>query len=115
MWSRARWTSAPRFAEEVRAAAARAGFGERVRFAGPVTGAALDAVRAEADLFVLPSRAEPYGMVVTEALARGVPVVASDVDGIPEALGRRSGRRAARACSFRPATRRPSRPRCGRG
>jgi glycosyltransferase involved in cell wall biosynthesis len=80
--------SAPRFAEEVRAAAARAGFGERVRFAGPVTGAALDAVRAEADLFVLPSRAEPYGMVVTEALARGVPVVTSDVGGIPEALGR---------------------------
>ncbi len=80
--------SAPRFAEEVRAAAARAGLGERVRFAGPVTGAALDAVRADADLFVLPSRAEPYGMVVTEALARGVPVVASDVDGIPEALGR---------------------------
>ena len=63
------------------------GLGDRVRFTGPRTGAALDARYAAADLLVLPSRAETYGMVVTEALARGVPVVASDVGGVPEALG----------------------------
>jgi glycosyltransferase involved in cell wall biosynthesis len=36
---------------------------------------------------VLASRAETYGMVVTEALSRGVPVLAADVGGVSEALG----------------------------
>ena len=78
----------PGFAVTVRARAAALGLPPRLRFVGPLTGADLAARYAAADLLVLPSRAEPYGMVVTEALARAVPVLASDVDGLPEALGR---------------------------
>jgi glycosyltransferase involved in cell wall biosynthesis len=62
--------------------------GGRVQFVGTRAGAALDASYAAADLLVLPSRAETYGMVVTEALARGIPVLGTAIDGVPEALGR---------------------------
>jgi glycosyltransferase involved in cell wall biosynthesis/SAM-dependent methyltransferase len=57
-------------------------------FAGPLTRADLDAAFTTTDLVVLPSRGETYGMVVTEALARGIPVLATGVGGVPEALGR---------------------------
>ncbi|GAA3667710.1 glycosyltransferase involved in cell wall biosynthesis [Lentzea atacamensis] len=57
---------------------------DRVSFPGPLTGEALTSAYAKSDLFVLASRAETWGMVVTEALARGLPVIASAV---PDALG----------------------------
>ena len=60
---------------------------ERVRFDGPRSGPELEARYAAADLLVLASRGETYGMVVTEALARGLPVVGTAVGGLPEALG----------------------------
>jgi glycosyltransferase involved in cell wall biosynthesis len=63
------------------------GLGDRMRFAGPRIEADLERSYAFADLLVLPSRAETYGMVVTEALARGLPVVAAEVGGVAEALG----------------------------
>ena len=60
----------------------------RVTFAGALVGPALEAAYHRADVVVLPTRGESFGMVVTEALARGVPVVATRVGGVPEALGR---------------------------
>lgn len=77
----------PAFAARVRRRARDLGLGERVAFPGPRTGPDLDRAYAAADLLVLASRAETYGMVVTEALARGVPVLATEVGGVPEALG----------------------------
>jgi glycosyltransferase involved in cell wall biosynthesis len=75
------------FVEDLRGRVLQAGLGERVEFAGARTGSELGRDYAAADLMVLASRAETYGMVVTEALARGLPVVATDVGGVTEALG----------------------------
>ena len=77
----------PAFVEGLRRRSLDSGLGDRVYFSGPQTGTDLDRSYATADLMVLASRAETYGMVVTEALARGLPVVAAEVGGLTEALG----------------------------
>jgi glycosyltransferase involved in cell wall biosynthesis len=77
----------PAFVEALRRRSLEAGLADRVCFAGTATGVELDRAYDAADVMVLASRAETYGMVVTEALARGLPVVATDVGGLPEALG----------------------------
>jgi glycosyltransferase involved in cell wall biosynthesis len=76
----------PGFVDRLRAQARDAGLLERVRFVGPLADDGLAAAYAAADLLVHPSRGETYGMVVTEALAHGLPVVATAVGGLPEAL-----------------------------
>jgi glycosyltransferase involved in cell wall biosynthesis len=72
----------PAFVGRLRAAAP-----DRVVLTGPLCGAALAQQYRQADLLVHPSRLEAYGMVVPEALAAGLPVVATDVGGVAEALG----------------------------
>jgi glycosyltransferase involved in cell wall biosynthesis len=77
----------PAYVAGLRRRARDDGLSDRVSFPGAQTGPELDRSYAAADLLVLASRAETYGMVVTEALARGLPVLATRVGGLTEALG----------------------------
>ncbi len=81
----------PAFVEGLRRRLADHGVSDRVHLPGPRTGAALDRSYAGADLLVLASRSETYGMVIAEALARGLPVLATGVGGVMEALGPGAG------------------------
>ncbi len=69
---------------ELQAQADRHGVGDAVHFLGehPNPGAVLRA----SDIFVLPSWAESFPYVILEAMADGLPIVATDVGGIAEAL-----------------------------
>jgi glycosyltransferase involved in cell wall biosynthesis len=59
---------------------------DRVALVGAVSKERLAKLYAEADLFVLPSRFEGYGMAYTEAIAYGVPVIGTTAGAIPEAV-----------------------------
>lgn len=56
----------------------RALAGDRVRFTGAVGREEIVRLLAEADVFVLPSRSEPWGMVLNEAAEAGLPLIATD-------------------------------------
>ena len=63
----------------------------QVVLAGRVSDAALEAVYTRADLFLMPNVSVPgdvegFGLVALEAAARNLPVVAADLQGIPEAI-----------------------------
>jgi len=73
----------PDFVEHLQTRITRLGYDHRVRLSGVLTGAALSHAYTTADLLVAPSRLE----TVTEALAHGLPVIATAVGGLPEAFG----------------------------
>ncbi|WBY02241.1 glycosyltransferase family 1 protein [Ramlibacter tataouinensis] len=61
-----------------------------VRWLGLLPRSELARVYAAADLFVFPSHADTFGLVMVEAMATGTPVAAFPVDGPLEVLGRRT-------------------------
>ncbi|MEJ0035927.1 MAG: glycosyltransferase family 4 protein [Gammaproteobacteria bacterium] len=69
----------------------RASLEDKVALVGELTGSALEAAFQSADLFVLPTRHEGYGMAIAEALARGVPVISTRTGAIPELVGADAG------------------------
>ena len=77
----------PAFADRIGRQVMSTGLTDRLRLTGPLHGAQLEQAYAASDLLVVASRLETYGMVVTEALAYGIPVIATSVGGVREALG----------------------------
>jgi glycosyltransferase involved in cell wall biosynthesis len=77
----------PAFVRRLQSQIRHAGLEDRIRLAGALPHEAMTWAYQACDLLVLPTRLETYGMALTEALAHGVPAVASDTGGVSEALG----------------------------
>ena len=77
----ARW-----YADKIAARAKELGVGDRLTLVPglPPGSAELEAAFASANVFVLPSVHEPFGIVALEAMARGIPLIASNVGGLPD-------------------------------
>ena len=71
-------------AAAISARAAELGVTDRVRFTGPM--ANVEAAYHAADVFVMPSSREAFGMVLVEAMASGLPVVASRIDHVTDEI-----------------------------
>jgi glycogen synthase len=65
---------------------AQLGIGNKVLFAGFVSGHDVDKAYQAADLYVMPSVSEPFGITPLEALRNGVPVIISKQSGVSEVL-----------------------------
>jgi glycosyltransferase involved in cell wall biosynthesis len=65
---------------------ARRGLADRIVFRGAVSADELASLYASADLFVLPSRFEGYGMAYAEAIVHGLPVIGTTAGAIPQTV-----------------------------
>ena len=79
-------TRDPATATRVENDIARRGLDDRIEVLGAVSTERLDRLYTEADLFVLASRFEGYGMAYSEALAHGLPIVGTKAGAIPETV-----------------------------
>jgi glycosyltransferase involved in cell wall biosynthesis len=79
------------WAASIRAQVTAAGLDRQVTFAGELDREPLDARYDAADVFVLPTWYEGYGMAVAEALARGLPVVSTATGAIADLVGEDAG------------------------
>lgn len=70
--------------ERLQSLAAQLGVQERIVFLGDVGSDQIPALMQHCEFFVLPSRSEPFGIVLLEAMTFGKAVVATNVGGIPE-------------------------------
>jgi len=74
----------PRYARRVRRNVSVSGMENSIRFHGRVGRESIARFYSAADVFVLPSSYEPFGIVFAEAMSFGLPIVAADAGGIPE-------------------------------
>lgn len=81
----------PAHARKVRRAVGDHGLEGRVSFLGELDEASLDRAYAGASLFVLASHYEGYGMALTEAIARGLPVLSTTGGAIPYTVPAEAG------------------------
>ena len=72
--------------DELKALARELSLEEKIIFTGSASGKEVIEHLQQADIFLLPSVAEAFGLVLIEAQAMGMPVVATSVDGVAEAL-----------------------------
>jgi glycosyltransferase involved in cell wall biosynthesis len=72
--------------QELKTQASFTGFGQDIRFAGMKSSRELPEYYASAGCFILPSMREPWGLVVNEAMASGLPVIVSSRCGCVEDL-----------------------------
>ena len=84
-------TRHPAVVARLRVLARDRGLQDRVEMAGDLDEQALGECYDRADLFVLATRQETYGMAVAEAIARGLPVVSTRTGAIPDLVGEHAG------------------------
>jgi len=84
-------TRSPAFARMVQALVQDAGSSGRIALPGECDANTIEALYATSSIFVLPSFYEAYGMALTEAMARGLPIVTTTGGGIADTVPGEAG------------------------